>query len=69
MSIKPKALRLVDHLLHNPRNDDDVQAAKMLRDLVVVYELAREMVYAKTNEHSKACYVELIDFFKGKKDV
>jgi hypothetical protein len=51
-----------------PRNEDDVEAAKLLRDMTIVYELAREMVHAKTTQHSQACYAELADLFKGKKD-
>lgn len=68
MSVKHKALRLADSLLHMPRGEDDVEAAKLLRDLTIVYELARELVYAKTQQHSQACYAELVDLFKGKKD-
>jgi len=67
VSIKHKALRLADQLLHMPRNEDDVEAAKLLRDMTIVYELAREMVHAKTTQHSQACYAELVDLFKGKR--
>ena len=68
MSVKYRALQLADHLLHMPRDDADIEAAKLLREMVIVYELAREMMYAKTDAHSRACYAELMDTFKGKKD-
>ena len=68
MSVKHKALRLADQLLHMPRNEDDVETAKLLRDMTTVYELARELAYAKTTQHSQACYAELVDLFKGKRD-
>lgn len=42
------------------------EAAAMLRKLGRVYEVAHEMVHAKTHEHSKAAYVEMIDLIKGK---
>lgn len=69
MSIKHRAHRLADQLLHLPRNDDDIEAAKLLRHMSEVYEAARDVVLAKTHEQSKAAYAELVDIFKGKKDV
>jgi hypothetical protein len=69
MSVKLRGMELAEHLLHMPRDEHDVQAATMLRELIVVYELAREMVYAKTHQHSQACFSELIDVIKGKKGV
>lgn len=42
------------------------ETAKVLRQLGRVYEVAHEMVWAKTHEHSKAAYVEMIDLIKGK---
>ena len=68
MSVKHKAHRLADQLMHMPRSEDDIEAAKLLRQLSDVYEVAREVVYAKTHEHSKAAYAELVDIFKGKRD-
>lgn len=69
MSVKLRGMELAEHLLHMPRGEQDVEAAKMLRELIVVYELAREMVYAKTHQHSQACYAELVDVIKGKRGV
>lgn len=69
MSIKHRAHRLADQLLHMPRNDDDIEAAKLLRHMAEVYEAARDVVLSKTHEQSKAAYAELVDIFKGKKDV
>jgi hypothetical protein len=51
-----------------PRNEDDIEAAKLLRQMAEVYEAARDVVLAKTHEQSKAAYAELIDIFKGKKN-
>lgn len=47
-------------------NPEHNEAAAMLRKLGRVYEVAYEMVHAKTNEHSRAAYVEMIDLIKGK---
>ena len=55
-----------DPPLDGPRTEADLEAAKMLRHLGRVYEVAYEMVWAKSHEHSKAAYVEMIDLIKGK---
>jgi hypothetical protein len=68
MSVKYRAHQLADQLLHMPRNEDDIEAAKLLRQMAEVYEAARDVVLAKTHEQSKAAYAELIDIFKGKKN-
>jgi hypothetical protein len=47
----------------------DNEAAALLRELNKVYAVAREMVYARTHEHSKNAYVEMIDLIKGKRGV
>jgi hypothetical protein len=66
MGVLTKANRIADKLLVLPRDEDDIEAAMMLRRLAVVYEAAQEMVFARTNEHSKNAYSEMIDLIKGK---
>lgn len=61
--------RLANALEEMPRTEIDLEAAKTLRELGRVFEVAREMVMAKTHEQSKAAYAEMIDLIKGKKDV
>lgn len=60
--VEQLALYLDDHA----RSPQDNEAASALRRLWRVYEVAHEMVHAKTHEHSKAAYVEMIDLIKGK---
>ena len=48
------------------RSERDNRAAKLLLDLLRVYEVTHEMIHAKTHEHSRACYAELFDLIKGK---
>lgn len=57
---------IAEYLDDNARSEMDNEAAAMLRDLWRVYEAAYEMVWAKTHEHSKSAYVEMIDLIKGK---
>lgn len=59
---------LADYLDDNARNAMDNEAATALRKLSELYKVAHEMVTAKTHEHSKAAYVEMIDLIKGKRD-
>ena len=66
--MRKRVEKLCEHLETLPRGPEDLEAARMLRDLARVYETAREVVMAKTHEHSKAAYAELIDIFKGKRD-
>lgn len=66
LHISRKAERLANALQEMPRSEDDLEAASMLRQLARVYEVAYEMVYAKTHEQSKAAYCEMIDLIKGK---
>ena len=49
-----------------PRDEHDLEAARMLIKLVEVFEVAREVVMAKTNDHRNAAYAELTDMIKGK---
>jgi len=66
MSIKHKAHRLADNLLILPRGEDDIEAARLLRKMAEVYDVAAEMVFARTDAHSRAAYAEMIDLIKGK---
>lgn len=66
MSIKYRAHELAEQLRHMPRNESDLEAARMLVKLVEVFEVAREVVMAKTHEHRNAAYAELTDLIKGK---
>jgi|LauGreDrversion4_2_1035121.scaffolds.fasta_scaffold1532928_2 hypothetical protein len=59
--------RLANALEEMPRTEIDLEAAKTLRELGRVFEVAREMVMARTHEQSKAAYAEMIDLIKGKK--
>jgi hypothetical protein len=67
--MKREIERLASRLEERPRDEDDLLAAKRLRELIAVYEVAREMVLARTHEHSKAAYCEMIDLIKGKRGV
>jgi hypothetical protein len=60
---------LAVYLEDNARSEMDNEAAVSLRRLWRVYEVAYEMVWARTHEHSKAAYVEMIDLIKGKPGV
>jgi hypothetical protein len=66
--VRKRVEKLCEHLETLPRGPEDLEAARMLRNLAQVYEVAREVVMAKTHEHAKAAYAELIDIFKGKPD-
>jgi hypothetical protein len=66
--VRKRVEKLCEHLETLPRGPEDLEAARMLRDLAKVYEVAREVVMARTHEHSKAAYAELVDMFKGKPD-
>jgi hypothetical protein len=59
--------RLANALEEMPRTEIDLEAAKTLRELGRVFEVAREMVMARTHEQSRAAYAEMIDLIKGKK--
>jgi hypothetical protein len=66
MSIRRRAMRLANALEEMPRNENDLETAAILRQLVRVHEVAHEVVLAKTHEASKAAYCELVDLVKGK---
>ena len=61
-----KANTLADHLDNNARSELDNDAARLLRYLGRVYDVACEMARAKTHEHSRAAYVEMLDLINGK---
>ena len=70
MNIRKKATlkELADYLDDNARGDMDNEAAAALRKLSELFNVAHEMVTAKTHEHSKAAYCEMIDLIKGKQN-
>jgi hypothetical protein len=63
---KPTLKQLADFLDDNARGEMDNQAAVALRKYSELFKVAHEMVTAKTHEHSKAAYCEMIDLIKGK---
>lgn len=67
MNHKRKALDLAAYLRNLPRDEKDLEAAKMLEEMAEVYEVAKEMVFARTDSHSRAAYAEMIDLIKGPK--
>jgi hypothetical protein len=58
--------QLADYMEDNARSEMDNEAAAALRKYSRLFKVAHEMVTAKTHEHSKAAYVEMIDLIKGK---
>ena len=63
---KPTLRQLADYLDDNARGEMDTEAAAALRKLSDLFKVAHEMITAKTHEHSKAAYCEMIDLIKGK---
>lgn len=55
----------LDETATDPRHNE---AAAMIRRLDNIASVAREVVMAKTHQHSKAAYAELVDLIKGKPD-
>jgi hypothetical protein len=64
--IKSTAEQLADYLEDCAREQRDNEAAALLSRLDRVYQAAHEMVWARTHEHSKAAYSEMIDLVKGR---
>jgi hypothetical protein len=62
-----KAEKLAEYLDDHARSELDNEAAATLRELGLVYDVAYEMVHAKTDAHSRDSYVQMIDLIKGKK--
>ena len=65
--MKKLPLELADYLRAAPRSELDLEAAKMLEQMFEICEAAREMVRAKTHEHSRAAYAEMVALIKGDK--
>jgi hypothetical protein len=63
---KPTLRQLADYLDDNARGEMDNEAAIALRKFSDLFKVAHEMITAKTHEHSKAAYCEMIDLIKGK---
>ena len=68
MKQKPTLKELADYLENHARSDMDNEAAAALRKYSNLFKVAHEMVSARTHEHSKAAYLEMIDLIKGKVD-
>lgn len=64
--VRPTLRELADYLEDNARSEMDNEAAAALRKYSALFKVAHEMVSAKTHEHSKAAYCEMIDLIKGK---
>jgi len=65
---KPTLKQLADYLDDNARGEMDNEAAAALRKASDLFKVAHEMVTAKTHEHSKTAYCEMIDLIKGKRE-
>ncbi len=66
--ILEEAKALADYLSGMPRHQKDLDAAIMLRLLARVYQVAQEMIEAKTIDSSMAAHDELVDLIKGRPD-
>lgn len=67
MHVTKKALeQMTAHLRQGGNTEQEI--AEMLDKLRRVYEVAYEIAWAKTPDHAKAAYLELIDLIKGKAD-
>lgn len=64
--MRPTLKELADYLEDNARSEIDNQAAIALRKYSTLFKVAHEMVTAKTHEHSKAAYLEMMDLIRGK---
>jgi len=64
--VRPTLKELADYLEDNARSEMDTAAAAALRKFSSLFKVAHEMVTAKTHEHSKAAYCEMIDLIKGR---
>ncbi len=65
MKLATQATRLANSFRELPRTENDLEAAAVLTELVKVYEVAFDMVYANTHEQSKKAYVDMINLIKG----
>ncbi len=64
--VRPTLRELADYLEDNARSEKDNEAAAALRKYSTLSKVAHEMVTAKTHEHSKNAYLEMMDLIKGK---
>ena len=64
--MRPTLNQIADYLDEYARGELDNQAAQALRKYSALSKVAHEMVTAKTHEHSKAAYLEMMDLIKGK---
>ena len=64
--MRPTLNQIADYLDEYARGEMDNQAAQALRKYSALSKVAHEMVTAKTHEHSKAAYLEMMDLIKGK---
>jgi hypothetical protein len=60
--------RVASNLEDRARDEDDLSAAKWLRELHHIMDAARDVVIANSYEQSKAAYEELYHIFRGKKE-
>jgi len=63
-----KAERFANALLEMPKGENDIEIAALLRHLARVYEVAHEMVHARTHEQSKKAYLAMFKLIKGETD-
>ena len=66
MGIRKKAYDLAKFIEDTATDPRHNEAAKMMRKLADIADVAAEVVRAKTHDHSKAAYAELVDLIKGK---
>lgn len=66
MSRKKKAYELAKFIEDKATDPIHSEAAKMMRKLADIADVAAEVVRAKTHDHSKAAYAELVDLIRGK---
>lgn len=64
--VRPTLNQIADYLDEYARGEMDNQAAQALRKYSTLFKVAQEMVTAKTHEHSKTAYLEMIDLIKGR---
>lgn len=62
---KQEVSKLALYLDDNARGPEDNASAHLLRQLLSVYEVAYEMVWANSHEHSKDAYIEMLKLIKG----
>ena len=55
-----------DRLLERARDDQDIEASRLLKHLGRVHDVAMEVVRANTHQQAKAAYDELVDIFNGR---